>query len=77
MREGFSRRDDSLPERFTREPLPSGPFKGSVVELDLMLREYYSIRGWDPETASPLPETLERLGLPPRASPFRTRPAGI
>jgi aldehyde:ferredoxin oxidoreductase len=31
-------------------------------ELDQMLEEYYSFRGWDP-AGKPEPETLERLGL--------------
>jgi aldehyde:ferredoxin oxidoreductase len=28
-----------------------------------MLREYYEVRGWDPETGRPKPETLRHLGL--------------
>ncbi|HDM92690.1 MAG TPA: aldehyde:ferredoxin oxidoreductase, partial [Candidatus Korarchaeota archaeon] len=64
-REGFNRKDDTLPERFTKEPLPSGPFAGSTVELEAMLEEYYSLRGWDPSTGLPTEETLSRLGLPP------------
>jgi aldehyde:ferredoxin oxidoreductase len=28
-----------------------------------MLKEYYCLRGWDPETGLPHPETLEALGL--------------
>ncbi|MDI6824143.1 MAG: aldehyde ferredoxin oxidoreductase family protein [Bacillota bacterium] len=62
---GLGRRDDTLPERFTREPLPpdSGPSAGSVVELDRMLDEYYRARGWDESTGLPKKETLSRLGL--------------
>ena len=66
-REGVSKKDDTLPERFTKEPLPSGPFRGSVVELGEMLEEYYRLRGWDPEIGSPKSETLSRLGVPPPA----------
>ncbi|MHC1605074.1 MAG: aldehyde ferredoxin oxidoreductase family protein [Candidatus Methanofastidiosia archaeon] len=38
---------DTLPERIVKEPLPSGPAKGNVVNLDKMLCEYYLLRGWD------------------------------
>jgi len=62
---GLGRADDTLPDRFTREPLPpdSGPSAGSVVELDQMLDEYYLARGWDLSTGLPKGETLSRLGL--------------
>ncbi len=65
VRAGISSSDDRLPSRFTQEPLPpdSGPSAGSKVELDQMLEEYYRVRGWDPETGRPTPETLSRLGL--------------
>lgn len=62
VREGFSRKDDALPERLTKEPAPEGPPKGQVVEIDYMLEEYYRLRGWD-ENGIPKRETLERLGL--------------
>ena len=38
---------DSLPKRFTREPLKKGPSKGQVVPVDRMVKEYYEIKGWD------------------------------
>ena len=61
---GISRADDTLPERFRKEPMPGdNPTSGSVVELDTMLDEYYDARGWDRETGLPTPETLERLGI--------------
>ena len=43
--------------------MPEGPGKGQTVNLDLMLDEYYDLRGWDRETGIPRKETLERLGL--------------
>ena len=61
-REGFHRKDDTLPRRCLEEPMPSGPAKGHVVELDSMLNEYYSIRGWD-ENGSPTKPRIRRLGL--------------
>ncbi|GAB4271278.1 MAG: aldehyde ferredoxin oxidoreductase [Deferrisomatales bacterium] len=65
IREGFARKDDTLPRRFLTEPLPSGPYKGTVVreqDLQALLDDYYRVRGWDAD-ARPLPETLDRLGL--------------
>jgi len=62
VRAGFGSRDDSLPERITREPLPDGPGKGHVCELDKMLPPYYRLRGWGPDGA-PDPQVLEALGL--------------
>lgn len=59
---GFSRKDDSLPDRLTQTPAPTGPAKGRVCHLDEMLDEYYDVRGW---TANGIPgkEVLARLGL--------------
>ena len=50
VREGFSRKDDTLPPRLLNEPMPEGMAEGKKVEgLDIMLDEYYEIRGWDKE----------------------------
>ena len=62
-REGITRRDDTLPSRLTGVPAPKGPPKGQVVELDRMLDEYYSLRGWDKEMGLPTREKLEEIGL--------------
>ncbi|PMP74442.1 MAG: aldehyde:ferredoxin oxidoreductase, partial [Aciduliprofundum sp.] len=48
-REGFTRKDDYLPERVMKDPIPKGVSKGSLVrkeELESMLDEYYQARGW-------------------------------
>jgi aldehyde:ferredoxin oxidoreductase len=63
VREGFSRRDDRLPERFLRQAHIAGPLQGQVVELDQMLDEYYEVRGWDRLTGAPTRAKLESLGL--------------
>ena len=63
VQRGISRKDDVLPERLTEEPAPVGPSRGQVVELDEMLDEYYSERGWNVKTGIPLKSTLKRLGL--------------
>jgi len=52
-----------LPERFTKEPMPSGPSKGHVCNLEPMLDDYYKLRGWDVTTGMPTREKLEELGL--------------
>jgi aldehyde:ferredoxin oxidoreductase len=53
-RDGFSRKDDSLPMRLLETPLPEGHSKNTTVALDLMLDEYYRLRGW---TADGVPTT--------------------
>ncbi|MEW6082320.1 MAG: aldehyde ferredoxin oxidoreductase family protein [Bacillota bacterium] len=63
VRLGISRADDRLPRRFTEEPAQSGTATGRVVDLDAMLKEYYRLRGWDPERGLPERDTLRRLGL--------------
>ncbi|PLS02964.1 aldehyde ferredoxin oxidoreductase family protein [Neobacillus cucumis] len=43
---GFNQReDDFLPKRFTEEPA-SGNSAGHVSRMDIMLEEYYQVRGW-------------------------------
>ena len=65
VREGITRKDDTLPPRFMEEPLPEGATKGQVVTkemLDEMLDEYYALRGWD-KNGVPTEEKLKELGL--------------
>lgn len=62
VREGFDRRQDTLPTRNMSQPLTDGPAKGQVVELDIMLDEYYARMGWD-ENGIPTPGRLKELGL--------------
>jgi aldehyde:ferredoxin oxidoreductase len=59
---GMGRADDTLPPRMLAEPLPAGPGKGQVVELDVMLPEFYRLRGWD-EEGIPTNTKLATLGL--------------
>jgi aldehyde:ferredoxin oxidoreductase len=62
VRLGLTAAHDRLP-KLLLEPLPDGGAAGNVPDLDLMLREYYDVRGWDPATGKPTPEKLEELGL--------------
>jgi aldehyde:ferredoxin oxidoreductase len=60
-RAGFREGSDVLPDRFTREPSTLAGSKGHVCELDLMLAEYYQVRGWNDGVA---PESkLKELGI--------------
>jgi len=60
-REGFGRKDDTLPKRLLKEPMPEGPSKGHLVKLGEMLGEYYALRGW--KDGKPTHEKLKELGL--------------
>ncbi len=63
VREGFKIADDSLPERIFKDALKSGAPAGRVLpreQFDIMLQEYYQLRGWDRE-GIPTPEKLEQL----------------
>jgi aldehyde:ferredoxin oxidoreductase len=66
VREGKSRKDDTLPWKVTNQPITDeGPAKGSVVtqeELDLLLDDYYQARGWNVE-GIPTKAKLKELGL--------------
>jgi len=44
---GTTRAQDTLPERFRKEPLTKGPSKGSTVDIERMVDEYYKIHGWN------------------------------
>jgi len=50
LREGLTRKDDTLPWKVMNQPIQDdGPVKGAVVtqeELDLLLDDYYTARGW-------------------------------
>lgn len=61
-REGFTRDDDSLPQRFLTGPMPEGPAKGHTVELQPMLDTYYELRGLDMD-GRPTPQKLKELDL--------------
>jgi aldehyde:ferredoxin oxidoreductase len=65
LREGLSRKDDTLPDRLFTMPIHDGPSKGAVVnkgDFEAELDEYYRIWGWSPEGV-PSAETINRLGL--------------
>lgn len=52
LREGLTRKDDDLPPRFYTEPIGDG----KVIKRDeyqVMLSQYYQLRGWDEEGIPP------------------------
>ena len=64
-REGFTRKDDSLPYRTLNEPLPDGPGKGQCVgrgESHRMLDDFYACQGWDKEGV-PTEATMNKYDL--------------
>jgi len=66
IREGFSRKDDHMPAKVMNTPIPDeGVSKGSYVsqkELDILLDDYYEIRGWTKD-GIPTIEKLKQIGL--------------
>ena len=66
VREGFTRKDDTLPLRLFEEASSKGPSKGQVVDriaFEKMLDDYYQIVGWDRLTGSPTEKKLIELGI--------------
>lgn len=65
VREGFTKKDDALPQRLYTISSTRGPSKGEVVEqaaFDKMLSEYYQIVGWD-KNGIPTETKLKELGI--------------
>jgi aldehyde:ferredoxin oxidoreductase len=64
-REGFTTKDDYLPERLYRS-VSSGPLKDKRLDKEAMQKAinlYYEMSGWNPETAAPTTAKLHELGL--------------
>jgi aldehyde:ferredoxin oxidoreductase len=60
---GVTRKEENLPPRLLEEPMPTGPAKGGLPDLDIMLDDYYKFRGCDRETGYPLESKLKDLQL--------------
>ncbi|MDI6600977.1 MAG: aldehyde ferredoxin oxidoreductase family protein [Thermoanaerobacteraceae bacterium] len=61
-RAGLTKADDTLPPRLLKEPLKNGPAAGKVAQLDVMLPEYYKVRGWN-EDGELTEEKLKELSI--------------
>ena len=59
---GYTKDDDTLPERLLKEPIKTGPSKGEVTDISKMLPEYYRLRGWD-ENGIPTDTKKKELGI--------------
>ncbi len=47
LREGMRPEEDTLPARFLSRPIPDGPSKGTTIDIDRLVRDYYREKGWD------------------------------
>ncbi|MHA1784778.1 MAG: aldehyde ferredoxin oxidoreductase family protein [Candidatus Helarchaeota archaeon] len=73
VREGYTKKDDILPERIYSEPLGKKPEihlmdyyrskKLKKEDVEKMIEDYYVERGWNPSTGIPTAEKLRELGL--------------
>ncbi|MBW1780549.1 MAG: hypothetical protein JRL30_07390 [Deltaproteobacteria bacterium] len=61
---GMKKEDERPSKRYGSVPT-DGPAKDRNImeKWSWMLKSYYTLMGWDPETGKPLPETLQKLGL--------------
>lgn len=65
LRQGFSRQDDTLPERIF-QGLENGPLQGLGLprdDFEQALTILYALKGWNAETGVPTRERLESLAL--------------
>ncbi|MEM3507608.1 MAG: aldehyde ferredoxin oxidoreductase family protein, partial [Candidatus Bathyarchaeia archaeon] len=62
---GMTSEEDWLPERDFEDPIPTGPFKGLMLDrkkFKKMIEDYYRLRGWD-KSGIPSKRTLLELEL--------------
>ncbi|RLF07514.1 MAG: hypothetical protein DRJ60_02525 [Thermoprotei archaeon] len=65
VREGVTRKDDSIPRKIATKPHSKGASAGKIVTqemLDKMLDEYYKLRAWS-QNGIPTEEKLRELNL--------------
>ena len=68
LRQAFNAREGVGPFQLAdrlkgKPPLSAGPHKGISLNMEALAREFYEELQWDPETAVPRKEALEKLGL--------------
>jgi len=66
VRDGRTRAAETLPDFFFEAPILDGPQAGKKLDrgrFEKMKDEYYTIRGWDPETGTQREPTLNKLGM--------------
>jgi aldehyde:ferredoxin oxidoreductase len=65
IREGFTRADDTLPERLF-QPLENGALQGVAIskpDFEQTLDEVYKLKDWDTKTGAPSRAKLRELGI--------------
>lgn len=62
VKNGFTRKDETMPDRIFEEKLEIDEAKLSKKEFEKMMDEYYEMRGWD-ENGVPKKEKLKELSL--------------
>jgi aldehyde:ferredoxin oxidoreductase len=65
IREGFTRADDTLPERLF-QPLENGALQGVAIpkpDFERTLDEVYKFKDWNPQTGAPSRARLRELGI--------------
>ena len=65
IREGWTRKDDTLPPRIMKDPIPEGVAKGHLIkkkDLEFLKDAYYKARGWTKDGMIPKEKLIE-LGL--------------
>jgi aldehyde:ferredoxin oxidoreductase len=65
-REGFTRKDDTLPKKFLKPLQGKGPTAGvawNKVDLEHFKDVYYQFAGWELASGNPSPEKLKEIGL--------------
>jgi aldehyde:ferredoxin oxidoreductase len=64
FRHGMTKEHERPSKRYASIPA-DGPATGKNImeKWDWMVKNYYTLMGWDPKTGKPLAKTLERLGL--------------
>jgi aldehyde:ferredoxin oxidoreductase len=46
LREGLLPEEDTLPSRFIGQPIPDGPAKGTTIDIQRLVNDYYQEKGW-------------------------------
>lgn len=65
IREGWTRKDDTLPPRLMKDPIPEGVAKGHLIkkkDLEFLKDAYYEARDWTKDGMIPKEKMIE-LGL--------------
>jgi aldehyde:ferredoxin oxidoreductase len=62
LRLGLNGTMDRLPEKFRKEPMPSGMCAGETVDDQRMVADFYREMGWDAD-GKPFPDTLAKLNI--------------